>query len=124
MEDTFDPKELLFIGTCGHVKAIDKRTGEDRWQTSLPGTGFEIVSVICEGFLIYAGSKGYVFGLDARTGAILWTNGLSGLGHEDMSLAIQIASREPPPILGKKEKEDLGLDDDDQEQSDREDADT
>lgn len=85
MEETFNPGDLLFVGTFGHVRAIDKRTGEERWQISLPGTGYEIVSLLCEGFRVFAGSKGHVFALDARTGAILWTNGLSGLGHEHMS---------------------------------------
>lgn len=107
MEEALNPKDLLFIGTFGHVKAIDKRTGEDRWQISLPATGYEIVSLFCEGFHVFAGSKGYVFALDARTGEILWTNHLSGLGHEDMSLAVQTVSAGPPPMPKPEENEYL-----------------
>lgn len=118
MEDIFNPKDLLFIGTFGHAKAIDKRTGDDRWQTSLPGTGYDTVTVICEGFVVYAGSKGYVFGLDARTGAILWTNSLSGLGHNDMSLAVQVANGEPPPMIEKTDREVIDTDQHDGDQAD------
>lgn len=110
MEEAPNPRDLLFVGTYGHVRAIDKRTGEDRWQTSLPATGYETVSVLCEGFRVFAGSKGYVFALDARTGEILWTNGLSGLGHNDMSLAVQTACAEPPPLPPQStEREDADI---------------
>ena len=109
MEEAFNPRDLLFVGTFGHVRAIDKRTGEDRWQISLPATGYETVSLLCEGSRVFAGSKGHVFALDARTGAILWTNGLSGLGHEDMSLAVQVVSAEPPPLPKSQEKQDAEI---------------
>lgn len=98
-----DPKDLLFIGTYGSVKAIDKWTGEDRWQTSLPGTGYGIISLLCEEFLLIAGSKGHVFGIDARSGQILWSNPLPGLGNEDMCLAVQTstarAASSPPKTV-------------------------
>jgi outer membrane protein assembly factor BamB len=99
MDMVCDPKALLFIGTGGSVKAVDRRTGEDRWQASLPGTGYEIVSLLCEGDRVYAGSKGHVFALDARTGEILWTNGLAGLGHGHICLASQTSSTLSPSLL-------------------------
>lgn len=117
MADVYNPKDLLFIGTYGHVKAVDKQTGEDRWQASLPATGYEIVSLFCEGFRVFAGSKGYVFALDARTGEILWTNSLTGLGHEDMSLAVQAGSAEPPPLPKPEEKQDFEQPSDESEAS-------
>jgi glucose dehydrogenase len=107
MTEVLDPKDLLFIGTYGYVKAIDKQTGEDRWQVSLPATGYDRVSLFCEGFRLFAASKGYVFALDARTGEIIWTNGLSGLGHDDVSLAVQAGSAEPPPLPKPEEKQDF-----------------
>lgn len=99
MQAMCDPKMLLFVGTGGSVKALDRRSGEDRWQTSLPGTGYEIVSLVCEGDRVYAGSKGHVFALDAGTGEILWSNGLAGLGHGHMCLALQSGSSQSPSLL-------------------------
>ena len=99
METMCDPKALLFVGTGGSVKAVDRRSGEDRWQTSLPGTGYEIVSLVCEGDRVYAGSKGHVFALDAGTGEILWSNGLAGLGHGHMCLALQSENSQSPSLL-------------------------
>ena len=99
MKAICDPEALLFVGTGGSVKAVDRRSGEDRWQTSLPGTGYEIVSLLCEGDRVYAGSKGHLFALDARTGEILWSNGLAGLGHGHMCLALQSAGSQSPSLL-------------------------
>jgi outer membrane protein assembly factor BamB len=82
-----DHTDLLFVGTEGHVRAIDKRTGKDVWDTDLPGTGFDIVSLVHEPGVLFAGSKGLLFALDPRTGAILWKNELKGLGHGHMVLA-------------------------------------
>ena len=33
-------QKLVAVGTHGHVKGVDPRTGDDRWETSLPGTGY------------------------------------------------------------------------------------
>ena len=67
-------RKLLYVGTNGYVRALDQKTGEDVWETSLPGTGFDLVSMLVEGAVLFAGSQGLVFALDATTGAILWKN--------------------------------------------------
>lgn len=76
-----DINSLLFIGISGHVKAVDKRTGEDVWQVSLPKTGFGLVNLLLEDGILYAGTVGLLFALDPMTGRTLWTHGLKGLGQ-------------------------------------------
>lgn len=73
--------DLLFVGTHGHVLAVDKATGRKRWETSLPKTGYEVVSIVAEDGQLFCASGGRVFALDGSTGKILWTNNLQGLGH-------------------------------------------
>ena len=84
---TYSHRDLLFIGTHGHVTAINKKTGRKVWSTSLPKTGFHIVSLLYKDGVVYAGSNGYLFALDAADGSIEWSNGLKGLGHGHMVLA-------------------------------------
>lgn len=105
METVCDPRSLLIIGAGGNVKAVDRRTGEDRWKTSLPGTGYEIVSLACEGDRVFAGSSGHVFALDARTGEILWTNGLAGLGHGHLCLVLPPGESQSLPLLVAAEED-------------------
>jgi len=78
---------MLFVGTHGNVRAVDLDTGADLWTTSLPGTGFEMVTVLMTGNQLFAGSKGKLFRLDPADGSILWTNDLAGLGYEVLTLA-------------------------------------
>jgi hypothetical protein len=56
------------------------------WQTSLPGCGYNITSIIISGKYVYAASSGYVYQLDPMTGAVLNTNGLSGLGKNEVRM--------------------------------------
>lgn len=77
----------VFVGIYGHVVAVSKKTGRMRWKTSLPKTGYTIVSLVCEGGGLFAGSKGLLFGLDPNRGEIEWRNGLQGLGYEHLTLA-------------------------------------
>ncbi len=76
-----DPSHgLLFVGTYGHVVALNKKNGRKVWETSLPKTGYSVVSILPEEGLLHCASGGHVFALDPLTGEILWTNGLRGLG--------------------------------------------
>lgn len=77
----------VFVGIYGHVVAISKQTGRTRWKTSLPKTGYAIVSLVCEEGRLFAGSKGLLFGIDPNRGGIVWSNGLQGLGYEHLTLA-------------------------------------
>ena len=73
--------KLLFVGTHGHVAAINKTNGRKVWSTSLPKSGYGVVSILPEDGQLLCACGGYVFALDPLTGDILWTNGLRGLGN-------------------------------------------
>jgi outer membrane protein assembly factor BamB len=87
-------KELLYIGSNGHVAAIDPETGNEVWRTPLGGSGLfsstkaADVCVLQHEGRVFAGSQGHLFCLDAATGATLWQNGLKGMGYNDVTLAI------------------------------------
>ncbi len=87
---------IVFVGTYGNVRAVDMENGNDVWTTSLPGTGYQLVTLLYESGTLLAGSKGKLFALDGRTGAILWSNSLEGLGYDHMTLATVHQSSRPP----------------------------
>lgn len=72
---------LLFIGTHGHVAALEKDGGREVWRVSLPGTGYSVVSILYEDDRLFCASGGHVFALDPESGKILWKNTLPSLGH-------------------------------------------
>ena len=80
-------EDLLFVGTHGHVLALHKESGRTIWSTSLPRTGYSIVSIIVEDGLLLCATGGRVFALDPVDGWIRWTNDLPGLGHGLVYLA-------------------------------------
>lgn len=77
----------LFLGTHGHVAAVDVGDGELLWKTSLPDTGYESVMLLVEDGRLFAGTRGKLFALDPADGSILWTNKLPGLGLGIVTLA-------------------------------------
>jgi hypothetical protein len=78
------PKDLLFAGLRGHVVALDKSTGSERWRTKLVGVDF--VHLISDGALLYASTRGQVFAVDPATGSVLWRNPMKSLGFGLASL--------------------------------------
>jgi outer membrane protein assembly factor BamB len=76
------PNDFLFLGTHGHVVAVNKRTGRKAWQTSLPKTGWDMVAVVYEEDTLFCATKGRLFALDPLSGEILWKNDLKGLGSD------------------------------------------
>ncbi len=80
-------EDLLFVGTHGHVAALDQPTGTERWRTSLPDTGYSIVTLLFEAGRLFVASGGHAFALDPESGAILWHNELRGLGNGALCLA-------------------------------------
>lgn len=97
--------QLLFLGTHGHVKAVRKDDGSDVWVVSLPGTGYEVVTLLYEDGTLFAGSNGKLFGLDPSDGSILWSNSLSGLGYDHMVLAtVRGASGHPQHASAEDEE--------------------
>ncbi|HBP17455.1 MAG TPA: hypothetical protein DEA08_06650 [Planctomycetes bacterium] len=102
-------KDLLFIGTRGFVRALSKRTGRKVWETSLPGTGYEAVSLVVDDETVFAASRGKVIALEAGSGEVLWENGLRGLGYEFVTLAVAGQQPDPTPtieITQRDEEED------------------
>ena len=93
-------EDLLFVGTHGHVRAIGKRHGRRVWDTSLPGTGYDVVTLLYEDGVLFAASKGYLFALDALTGEIRWKNGLKGLGNDHVLLATTRSSTDALVTVG------------------------
>ena len=78
---------LLLVGTNGYVVAMDAISLGIEWGTSLPGSGYEVVSLLVESDDIYAGTNGYVYRLDLR-GDVKASNSLSGYGEDETRLAL------------------------------------
>ena len=93
------PDELIFVGTYGYVRAVDRRSGADVWTTNLPSTSTHIVTLLFDDGVLYAGACGQLFALDPLTGAIRWHNGLVNLGYQHMTLATSRASSATLPQL-------------------------
>jgi len=86
-------EQNLYIGSNGHVSAVDIQTGAELWRVKLQSgvmtaTTREDVSVIVRDGVIYAGSNGHIFAL-SPDGRILWHNPLKGIGHNDIALAFE-----------------------------------
>lgn len=84
----------LFIGSNGHVCAIDPQSGAEIWRRRLQenflgSTRSEDVSVIVKDGTVYAGSQGHLFALSAASGEVLWHNSLKGLRFNDIALAFE-----------------------------------
>jgi outer membrane protein assembly factor BamB len=98
--------DLIFVGTSGYVRAVDRKTGADAWTANLPSTSTHIVTLLFADGVLYAGASGQLFALDPLTGAIRWHNGLAGLGYKHMTLAIGRASSMTLPQLVVLEDEE------------------
>ena len=88
-------RDMMFVGIKGHVLALDRATGTERWRTKLKGGDF--VTLITDGQRLYAGAQGEVFCLDATTGSVLWRNPLKGMG---LGLASLLAPGAAPGVEG------------------------
>ena len=100
-------QHFLFAGTHGHVVAIDKRTGETVWSTSLPRTGYSVVSILHEDGLLFCASGGRVFALDPEDGNVMWDNQMPGLGAGLVYLATAASAQDGGiSLLAQKAAED------------------
>ena len=98
--------DLIFVGTSGYVRAVDRRTGADVWTANLPSTSTHIVTLLFADGVLYAGASGQLFALDPLTGAIRWHKGLSNLGYRHMTLATSHATSMSVPQLVVVEDEE------------------
>lgn len=85
--------DILYIGTNGHVAAIQPADGQELWRTKLGAGMFgattsQDVCVLEHEDRVFASCYGHLFCLDAASGKILWQNDLKGLGHNDITLSI------------------------------------
>ena len=85
--------DLVYVGLNNRVAALDRSTGELRWEWKAP-KGTTYCTVLVDGDCVFAGVYGYVYCLDARTGAMRWSNPMSGFGVGVTSLATQRASQD------------------------------
>ena len=76
----------VFLGTHGHVIALDKRDGTLVWETSLPRTGYQVVVMLVEDGKLLCATAGRAFALDPLDGSILWENNLTGRGQGIVAL--------------------------------------
>lgn len=97
--------ELLFVGTNGHVLALEKRTGKTVWTTSLPKTGWPLVAVVYEDEMLYCAAAGRVFAIEPRRGRIRWTNPLRGMSSSSVYLATARSEGTPGATLLADEAE-------------------
>jgi outer membrane protein assembly factor BamB len=81
---------LAFVGIRGHVVALDRATGGERWRTRLKGAGTVVVA--SDGRRVIATTGGAAYCLDAATGTIVWTNPLRGLGFGLATIATDDAA--------------------------------
>ncbi len=98
---------FLFAGTHGHVVALDKRNGQQVWDTSLPRTGYSVVSIVLDDGLLFCASGGRVFALDPEDGRIMWDNQMPGLGAGLVFLATQASAQNGGmSVMAQKAAED------------------
>lgn len=78
----------IFGSSMGLVSQDQNSTGfGTAWSTSLPGCGYNDVSICYDGAHLLAGSNGHVYALSPQTGAVLGSNDLPGRGFNQVQLA-------------------------------------
>ncbi len=72
-------EELVFVGFNKQVIALDRYTGEKKWEWKSPkGSGYP--SILLDGDRLIVSVHGYTFCLEPTTGALVWENELKGHG--------------------------------------------
>jgi outer membrane protein assembly factor BamB len=71
--------DLVFVGINKQVIALDRYTGEKKWEWKSPkGSGYP--SILLDGDRLIVSVNGYTFCLEPTTGAEVWFNELKGNG--------------------------------------------
>ena len=102
---------LLYLGIKGHVLAVDRDTGEERWRTKLQGVtmrAHEFVHLHRDGDALFAAYSGEVFCLDPRSGTVRWHNKLSRLGTGVVGMATDApgAGNGPATLYAETQRRD------------------
>lgn len=89
-----DNNDRVYLGTKGHVLAVDASTGVEIWRTTLPFSGLAASGVVMihpDGGYLYVGYAGHAFCLDSTTGKVVWVNELPQLGYQPVTVATESA---------------------------------
>ena len=103
---------LLHLGIKGHVIAVDRATGEERWRTKLGGVRMrtsDFVHLHRDGDDLFAAYNGELFCLDPKSGSVRWHNQLTGLGTGILAIATDAptgASTGPTTLFEEKRRRD------------------
>lgn len=84
---TFSQK-ILLVGINGYALGLDAIDLKDKWSYDLPGSGYDITTVLGGANVCYAGCKGMVFRLDESSGIKLQDNNLPGAGKGEVRMAM------------------------------------
>lgn len=81
-------KDLVFVGSNGYLLAVDPKSGEQLWFTSLPRGGYAFVSTLLYDDVLYAASNGRIWSINPDNGEVIWNMALSGMGsHSPLLVA-------------------------------------
>jgi hypothetical protein len=67
---------VVLVGIGGFVIGVESFSGAQLWKTSLPGSGYEIVTLMVIDGILYAASNGAMYALTMDTGKIIWQSGM------------------------------------------------
>jgi len=81
-------KDLVLVGSNGYLLAVDPKSGEQLWITSLPRGGYAFVSTLLYDDVLYSASNGRIWSINPDNGEVLWNMSLSGMGsHSPLLVA-------------------------------------
>ena len=79
-------EDLVFVGFAKQVVALDRYSGEKKWEWKSPdGSGFP--AILVDGDRLIVSVEGYTYCLEPTTGGLVWENKLKGMGTGIPSLA-------------------------------------
>ena len=79
-------EDLVFVGFNKQVIALDRYTGDIRWDWKAPqGSGFP--AILVDGDRLIVSVQGYTYCLEPTTGSQVWFNELKGKGTGTSNLA-------------------------------------
>ena len=92
------PAFPVYLGTNGHVVALNALDGIELWRRKLPDVSSGVISILVIGDDLYAAAYGHAYCLNRHTGEIVWKNGLKGLGYHPVTIACEGAASAFPPV--------------------------
>lgn len=84
---TLDVSTLL-VGINGHALGMDINTLKINWQNDMPGSGYDITSVLGGNHVGYAACGGRVYRIDEHTGRTLNQNDLPGRRSREVRMTL------------------------------------